>query len=564
MDTTLIVNFLLFLGAFGASFASQSDDSTDDSGTPLDDPDALYQRADYSGVRSGTAGDDDATADQDNLAWFMEAGDDTVTGSSSRDYASLGTGDDAASMGAGNDIVEAGAGNDLIAGGNGNDIELGEAGNDSLSGDLGEDSLSGGTGNDQLLGGSGADILAGGDGDDTISGFNANAGATAQMTGSDGGDELFGGTGNDTLLLGRGDAATGGTGDDTFQLDGRWRDGTGVFTIHDYSGADDQIVLMYAPSIDPHTSLPIVPQITVETSADGASALIKMNGTLIAQVEGGAGLKASDIGLQADTTTDTSYQANAYASEVHGTTGADTYTGTTDPTAWITEAGADRVTGSMAADYARLGDGDDVADMGAGADSVRGDAGNDDLGGDAGNDTLHGGDGNDTVDGGADTDIVVGGLGNDLMTGGAGADQVFGGGGDDTVSGYTATGGGEDSLTAIDGADSLYGGEGSDRMIIGRGDFAAGGLGNDTFHLDARWDEASAIATINDYLPGADRIELEYTPTYGAGGAEIPPVVTVIMGPNNAYAVITLNSNPVAHVTGATGLTLADVTLVRA
>ena len=150
------------------------------------------------------------------------------------------------------------------------------------------------------------------------------------------------------------------------------------------------------------------------------------------------------------------------------------------------------------------------------------------------------------------------------MTGGAGADQVFGGGGDDTVSGYTATGGGEDSLTAIDGADSLYGGEGSDRMIIGRGDFAAGGLGNDTFHLDARWDEASAIATINDYLPGADRIELEYTPTYGAGGAEIPPVVTVIMGPNNAYAVITLNSNPVAHVTGATGLTLADVTLVRA
>ena len=42
----------------------------------------------------------------------------------------------------------------------------------------------------------------------------------------------------------------------------------------------------------------------------------------------------------------------------------------------------------------------------------------------------------------------------------------------------------------------------------------------------------------------------------------MPPVVTVIMGPSNAYAVITFNGDPIAHVTGATTLTLADITLV--
>jgi Ca2+-binding RTX toxin-like protein len=441
---------------------------------------------------------------------------------------------------------------------------LGDGGDDSLSGDLGDDSLAGGDGMDWLTGGSGADVLSGGNGDDVLTGFNAAGGANSAMTTADGSDQLFGGAGNDALMLGRGDAGTGGAGEDTFSLDARWRDGSGLFRINDFSDTEDTIEIVYAASIDPNTSLPTIPRITVETSADGASALIRMNGTLIGQVDGAAGLSASSIVLTPETDLDTAYQPGNYTSEVQGTDEADSYSGTTDPTAWITGDGADSVTGSSDSDYARLGEGDDDAAMGEGDDSVRGEAGNDDLAGEAGQDTLHGGDGQDSIDGGTGNDVLVAGLGNDLVAGGAGADSVLGGGGDDTVSGYSDTNGGEDSLTAIDGIDTLSGGDGNDTLILGLGDVATGGSGTDTFQIDAAWDEGSQIATITDFVRGTDHIELEYTPVLNAAGVEIPPVVAVLMGPNNAYAVITLNSDPVAHVTGATTLTLADISLLKA
>ena len=200
MDVPSLVNLLLFIGAFGASLSLSGDDSDDSTTT---DADSLYDSADYARTDRFGDEDDDVTAYEDDLAWFMEGGDDRLTGSATDDYANLGQGDDSAAMGAGNDIVEAGDGADSVNGGNGNDLALGDAGNDNIFGDLGDDSLGGEEGDDLLAGGTGADILSGGLGNDVISGFSTLGGATASMRAADGTDQLFGGEGDDTLLLGQ-------------------------------------------------------------------------------------------------------------------------------------------------------------------------------------------------------------------------------------------------------------------------------------------------------------------------------------------------------------------------
>ncbi len=542
MDVATLANFLLFLGAFGASLAFGEEDTTETDNT-ADDNDALYDSADYARTDRLGDGDDSATADADNLAWFMEGGDDSLTGSSAKDFADLGSGDDTAAMAAGNDIVRAGAGNDSVSGGNGNDLAYGGDGADNLFGDLGDDSLSGDAGDDWLAGGSGVDFLAGGDGNDVISGFSTLGGATASMTAADGADQLSGGAGDDRLIMGRGDAATGGAGADRFEMDARWNDGTGTFTIKDYTAGSDSILLSYAPTFDPNTSLAVPPAVTVQASADGQSSIILLNGTAIATVEGVTDLTAADILLQPDTTTDTAYQPEDFDNTLPGT------------------AGADSATGTAGDDYGRFGDGADSALGGDGADSLLGEGGADTLSGDAGADTLSGGDGNDALSGGAGNDLLGGDLGDDALSGGAGADRLIGGGGNDTLSGFDADGaGGTDAAT--DGADSLSGGVGDDTLMLGRGDLGIGGTGADTFALDAANPDATAIITVQDYIRATDRIEVHYPRVLNGQGTEIPPTVAILMGPNNAYAVIMFNGDPLAHITGATTLTLADITLI--
>lgn len=488
MDIATLLNFLMFAGIFGATFAPASDSS--DSAAPADD--SLYDAASY--ARTDRFGDEDdaVTADTDNLAWFTAGGDDTLTGSSANDYADLGAGDDEADLGAGNDIVEAGAGHDGVLAGNGNDLVLAGAGNDNLFGDLGDDSLAGDDGDDTLEGGSGADILAGGLGNDVISGFSSLGGANAGMSSGDGTDQLFGGSGDDRLILGRGDSVTGGSGDDVFEMDLRWQDGAGGFVIADYASGQDSLVLSYAQTLDPETSLPIVPTLTVEATADGLSSQILVDGRVVAIVEGVPDLLASDIELVPDADVDAGYIADDFDSTLPGSEGADVLTGA---------AGAD---------------------------------------------------------------LLSGGMGDDLTTGGEGADRLFGGAGDDTVSsGLLGAAGG--SATAIDGVDSLWGGDGDDMLIFGRGDLAIGGAGADTFWLDATANsEVSAFATIDDYVRETDTIEIHYEPTFDEDGVEVAPVISVLLGPNEAFAVIVFNGEPLAHVTGATTLMVKDLTLVRA
>ncbi len=540
MDVATLVNLLLFVGAFGASLAAG-----DDSGSADAENDRLYDSDDYSRTDRLGSGDDTVTADADNLAWFMGGGDDELSGSSAADYADLGTGDDQARMGAGNDIVLAGDGNDSLDGDNGNDLLRGEAGEDNIFGDLGDDSLGGDAGNDSLAGGSGADILSGGLGDDLLSGFSLSGGAGAGMGAPDGADQLFGGAGDDRLILGRGDSATGGTGADRFEMDARWRDGTGVMVITDFRAAEDSLLFMHAQTLAPDTSLPVAPTLTVQTTADGLSSRILLNGSLVAVVEGVPDLDPALITLQADASVDPGYLADDF----------DTALPCTDQ--------ADSATGGAGDDYGRFGAGADSAAGGAGNDSLLGEDGADTLAGEAGNDTLSGGLGEDALSGGAGDDRLRGEMGDDLLTGDEGADRLFGGAGDDTLSGHDADGAGG-TATAIDGTDRLEGGAGDDLLILGKGDLGLGGAGTDTFRLDATTNaDVANFATVEDYQRGTDRIEVQYTPVFNASGVEVPPVLTVIMGPNNAYAVIQLDGEPLAHVTGATTLTAADIRLVR-
>lgn len=541
MDVATIANFLLFFGAFGASLAL---DGNGDSSADTTNEDSLYDSTHYS--RTDHLGDDDdrVTADADNLAWFMGGGDDGLIGSSGQDYADLGQGNDHAAMGAGNDIVEAQDGNDTVLGENGNDLALGGAGDDWLDGGLQNDSLAGDEGDDWLIGGSGTDILAGGAGNDVISGFASLGGATGSMTAADGADQLFGGTGDDRLILGRGDSATGGTGADRFEMDARWHDGTSAFLITDYQKSQDTLVLHYAPETDPNTSATLTPEIVVRLSSDGQSSLVSMNGTVIAIVEGVTNLTADDITLLADSETDTTYQPEDFTHTIPGTDGADDSTGTSG------------------ADYGRMGDGNDSVDAGDGADSLLGEGGDDVLDGQAGNDTIAGADGADDLAGGAGNDMILGERGDDTVTGGDGADQLWGGAGNDILSGHSLAGAGG-TATATDGVDSLSGGDGNDTLILGKGDLGIGGSGADTFWLDASANaDTMPVMTLRDYDKVADRIELHYTPIYDTTGAEIPPTITILRGPADAFGVITFNGEPLAHVIGAADLTTAQVVLV--
>lgn len=556
MDISFLANLFLFLGALGASYAMDH--------TPTrEETDPLYDENDYARTDEGSSHADAETADRDSLAWFLYGGDDTLTGSAGADYANLGSGDDQADMGAGADIALGGKGDDTIAGGNGADSLYGGEDNDSLSGNLGDDTLRGEDGNDVLIGGTGADILLGGGGDDTISGFDLGAGATSGLASIDGADQLLGGDGNDVLLMGHGDIAAGGSGNDIFQFDTRWGESTAAYRITDFAGSDDQIEILYVPRYSGDTSLEVPPELAIETSPDGESALIRLNGTLIAQVDGAAGLTIDDIVLRPDTGADPAYVPTDYDATVTGTAGADTYAGGTDPTAWFTGGDADTLTGSSDADYARLGDGADEADMSGGNDVAYGEEQADHILGGTGADTLFGGADGDTLEGGTGADRLSGDFGDDNLLGGAGADSLVGGAGSDTLSGYTAGAGGEDSLTAIDGVDTLAGGDGNDTIFLGHGDIAVGGEGADTFNLDLRWDEGAQIALITDFTKGIDKLELHYTPVF-AGGVEVPPVVTISFAPDNSYATVRVDGEAVAQLTGATTLTVSDVVMVPA
>lgn len=110
-----------------------------------------------------------ATLNGDHILWG-EAGDDNVTGGEGWDYLHGNQGDDHVAGNGGDDWVMGGQGRDAVYGGRGNDLVYGNMGADSCYGGQGDDRILGGQDQDQLWGEDGADFLSGDRGSDTLSG----------------------------------------------------------------------------------------------------------------------------------------------------------------------------------------------------------------------------------------------------------------------------------------------------------------------------------------------------------------------------------------------------------
>ncbi|MEH2241087.1 DVUA0089 family protein [Nostoc sp.] len=321
---------------------------------------------------------------------------------------------------------------------------------------------------------------------------------------------------------------------------------------------------------------------------------------------------------------------------IYGTTDPDTRNGTLGDDTIYGWANGGNANSSSGNDTLNGAAGNDNLFGGTGNDSLIGDLGNDTLDGGLGSDILNGGVGNDTyvIDSAVDTITeaansgtdtvrssvtytlgvnlenltltgasVINGTGNSLnnilfgntynntLNGRAGDDTLDGNFGNDTLNGED----GNDSLQGGPGNDILNGGSGNDILIgvwsgsplspgLGETDILTGGVGLDTFVLgDARnvfYDDKNTtnagfgdLATITDFNPNEDRIELKGSPknyrlqSVGANtqifldkpGAEPDEIIGIVQGRVN----LRLDSNDFLFYEGenagqATNNTLAS------
>jgi Ca2+-binding RTX toxin-like protein len=212
--------------------------------------------------------------------------------------------------------------------------------------------------------------------------------------------------------------------------------------------------------------------------------------------------------------------------------------------------GNDTLYGQDGQDTLQGQDGDDLLYGGAGADSITGGQGDDSLFGGADHDTLIGGTGNDLVEGGSGNDWLAGGIGDDTLDGGQGSDVLDGGAGDDWLSGLHGTV--DDFETDYLNADA-----GNDTLVLGSGDLATGGDGDDTFVLHD-WLSENNLAQISDYDPGQDNLVIVYDPA-----VHHSPTITVEPDPQSGTQKIYLDGRQLAVVSGGQ-LNAGDIRLVPA
>ncbi len=237
-------------------------------------------------------------------------GDDSLTGGDAASFLFGGAGDDVLTAGEGAAAMFGGAGADaldgtiggpgFIDGGTGDDTLTGGIGDDTLEGGEhaggagGNDLIAGGGGDDLIRGGFGSDTLQGGDGDDVIDHLgHAEEREIAENHEFDWhldgeADVLTGGAGDDTLIMDGADVAEGGDGADLFWV---YSDASEVAEILDFRVGEDFLRL----SLDPQTMPLGEAAVEVVPSADGADALVSVDGTLIAILRGAAGATASDV-----------------------------------------------------------------------------------------------------------------------------------------------------------------------------------------------------------------------------------------------------------------------------
>jgi len=189
--------------------------------------------------------------------------------------------------------------------------------------------------------------------------------------------------------------------------------------------------------------------------------------------------------------------------------GAGTTVTATDPAVVVLGAGGQTFYGNSGWDEVYGGTGNDTLSGGAGDDDIWGEAGDDTLSGGAGDDDISGDDGDDTISGDDGDDYINGGDGNDTIWGGAGDDYIWGGDGYNTIYGDA----GDDTIDGGNDNDLIYGGAGNDDLY--------GGGGNDTFAISGVTLATNGLDTIQDFTPGADKIQFNVGDVHTATGASL-------------------------------------------
>ncbi|UWR23757.1 calcium-binding protein [Sulfitobacter sp. S190] len=222
--------------------------------------------------------------------------------------------------------------------------------------------------------------------------------------------------------------------------------------------------------------------------------------------------------------------------------------------------GDDVLEGADGDDMLCSGDGDDVITGNRGGDTIEGQGGDDWVSGDYGRDNVNGNEGNDTVLGGRGTDTVSGAEGDDIVFGGIvdgvplSVDELA-----DLRDGATLEQASEDPLGLRDDkySNQLSGGIGDDQLILGSGDVAEGGEGDDIFHImsEQNGEEGFGAPTITDFNDAEDAVTLIVEDT----DADLDVTVEA----SGDDAIIRLGDAVVGTVSGAAGtLTAGDIALV--
>jgi len=367
-----------------------------------------------------------------------QGGNETITGTESRD--------DIYGL-AGNDILNGGGGGDFIYGGDDNDTLNGGAGSDRLYGEAGNDTINGGNVADFIYGGAGADILNGDAGNDDFF-----------ISGSEGiGDTYDGGANTDDIQLQTDvilDLTTTFTNMETLRFNGfniTAAAGTG-FDVSDMnrSGAG----LLLGTALGGET-------ITGTSSGDtiyGYAGADTLNGFVGSDIIYGG--DDNDI--------------------INGGDGNDTIRG---------EAGADILNGDAGSDNFYIGGTDGQGDTYNGGD------GSDDIYLESniiiGNSTTFTNMERTVFGGFSITAITNEGFDLTGMTR-SGAGDLLGQGGSETISGTESN----DNIYGLEGADILNGNAGADNFFVGGtealGDIFNGGANTDDIELTADTDFNSA------------------------------------------------------------------------
>lgn len=148
----------------------------------------------------------------------------------------------------------------------------------------------------------------------------------------------------------------------------------------------------------------------------------------------------------------------------------------------------------------------------------------------------------------ADPLILFGSAANEALSGDQGDDQIFGEEGDDDLYGDD----GQDTLDGGEGADTLDGGDDDDTLILGEGDMATGGDGEDLFQTYA--DIPEDVPILTDFMSGVDTILVRYD-------GETPPEITLETDEEDGSTAVFADGAQILHLDGTTDVTMDDVVL---